>query len=70
MTHSENIIDVEELLLLFDVNFLTNLDLLYRRYESFDLDSWSEDECKNELRRLPDNIKSLVNTLQLPNIYM
>ena len=70
MTHSENIIDVEELLLLFHVNFLTNLDLLYRRYESFDLDSWSEDECKNELRRLPDNIKSLVNTLQLPNIYM
>ena len=70
MTHSENIIDVEELLLPFDVNFLTNLDLLYRRYESFDLDSWSADECKNELRRLPDNIKSLVNTLQLPNIYM
>ena len=70
MTHSEKIIDVEELLLLFDVNFLTNLDLLYRRYESFDLDSWSTDECKNGLRRLPDTIKSLVNTLQLPNIYM
>ena len=39
IAHSENALDDEELLLLFDVNGLTNLDLPYWRYESFGLDS-------------------------------
>ena len=63
---SENILDDEELLLLFDVNRSTNLDLPYWSYESFDLDSWSEDECKSELRFFSADIKTLVNILQLP----
>ena len=70
ITHSENILDDEELLLLFDVNRSTNLDLSYWSYESFDLDSWSEDECKSELRFLPGDIKNLVNVLQLTNVIM
>ena len=69
IAHSENILDNEELLLLFDVNRSTNLDLPYWSYESFDLDSWSEDECKSELRFLPGNIKILVNILQLPDVF-
>ena len=58
IAHSENILDDEELLLLFDVNRSTNLDLPYWSYESFDLDSWSEDECKSQLRFLPADIKT------------
>ena len=69
IAHSENILDDEELLLLFDVNRSTNLDLPYWSYESFDLDSWSEDECKSELRFLPGDIKTLVNILQLPDVF-
>ena len=38
---SENIIDDEELLLLFDVNRSTNLDMPYWSYEGFHLQSWS-----------------------------
>ena len=45
IAYSEKIIDGEELLFLFNVNRSTNLDLPYRRYEIFALDSWSEDEC-------------------------
>ena len=70
ITHSENILDDEVLLLLFDVNRSTNLDFSYWSYESFDLDSWSEDECKSELRFLPGDMKNLVNVLQLTNVIM
>ena len=63
IAHSENIIDDEELLLLFDANHSTNLDLPYWSCECFDLDSWSEDECKSELRILSGDLKNLVNTL-------
>ena len=38
IAHSENMLDDEELLLLFDVNPLTNLNLPYWSYENFDLD--------------------------------
>ena len=69
IAHSENILDDEELLLLFDVNRSTNLDLLYWSYESFDLDSWSEDEYKSELRFLPADIKTQVNILQLRDVF-
>ena len=58
IAHSENILDDEELLLLFDVNRLTNLDLPYWSYESFDLDSWSKNEWKSELRFPPGDIKA------------
>ena len=67
--HSEKIIDDKELLLLFDVNCSTNLDLPYWSYESFDLDSWSQDECKRELRFFPGNIKNLVNILRLTDVF-
>ena len=67
IAHCENILDDEELLLLFDGNRSTNLDLPYWSYESFNLDSWSENECKSELRFLPGNIKNLPNILQLPD---
>ena len=62
IAHSENILDDEELVLLFDVNCSTNLDLSYWSYKSFDLDPWSEDECKSELRFLAGDIKNLVKT--------
>ena len=44
IAHSENILDDEKLVLLFDVNCSTNLDLSYWSYKGFDLDPWSEDE--------------------------
>ena len=59
IAHSENILDDEELLLLFNVNRSTNLDLRYWSYEN---------ECKSELRFLPGNIKNLPNILQLPDL--
>ena len=69
IAHSENILDDEELLFLFYVNHSANFDLPYWSYEIFDLDSWSEDECKCELRFLPGDIKNLVNILQLADVF-
>ena len=66
--HSKNIIDDEELLLLFKLNCPTYLDLSYWSYESFDPDPWSEDESKSKLRCLTANRKSLVNILWLHDV--
>ena len=66
--HSKNIIDDEELLLLFMLNCSTYLDLSYWSYESFDPDPWSEDESKSKLRSLTANMKSLVNILWLHDV--
>ena len=58
IAHSENILYDKELHLLFDANCSTSLDFPYWSCESFDLDSWSEDECKSEMRFLPGDIKT------------
>ena len=68
IAHSKNIIDDKELLLLCDINHSTNLNLPYWGYESFDLDSWSEDEC-SEMRFVPVDTKNIVNILRLPDVF-
>lgn len=47
-----DLINDEELLLLYDVNTSKNLDIPYWKYDKFDLDSLSDDECKSEFRFL------------------
>ena len=42
-------IDDTEFALLYDANSSKNLNLPYWKYEPFDLDQLTDDECKNEL---------------------
>ena len=50
LAHADHLIDDDEFLLLYDLNRSKNLDLPHHSYETFDLDSLSEDECKSEFR--------------------
>jgi len=62
-----NLIDDEELLLLYDVNTSKNLEIPYWKYDKFDLDSLSDDECKSKFRFLKHDIYALVDVFNLPD---
>ena len=62
-----NLIDDEEILLLNDVNTSKNLEIPYWKYDKFDLDSLSDDECKSEFRVLKHDIYALVDVFNLPD---
>jgi len=61
-----DLIDDEEMLLLYDLNRSKNLDIPYWKYEKFELDSPSDDECKSEFRFLKHDIYTLLDVLNLP----
>ena len=63
-----NLIDDEELLLLYDVNTSKNLEIPYWKYDKFDLDSLTDDECKSEFCFLKHDIYALVDVFNLPDI--
>lgn len=62
-----DLIEDEELLLLYDVNTSKNLDIPYWKYDKFDLDCLSDDECKSEFRFLKHDIYALLDVLNLPD---
>ena len=66
ISHSDNIMSDEELLLLYDVNKLNNLNLSYHSYPRFNLDDMSLDEAKSEFRFLLKDIYELINLLNIP----
>ena len=52
LAHSENLINDEDLVLLYDLNTSKNIDLPYWSYTEFDLDTLSDDEWRSEFRFL------------------
>ena len=62
-----DLIEDEELLLLYDVNTSKNLDIPYWKHDKFDLDCLSDNECKSELRFLKHDIYALLDVLNLPD---
>ena len=67
LAHSENLINDEDLELLYDLNTSRNIYLPYWFYKEFDLDTLSDDECKSEFRFLKNDIYHLAEILQIPN---
>ena len=49
-SHSNNIINDEEFLLLYDVDRSENPDFPYWKFPEFDLDKQSDDECNSEFQ--------------------
>ena len=47
--HQEGIVDCEEFFL-YDLNTCKNQNLSYWKYNSFDLDSFTDEECRTEFR--------------------
>lgn len=67
LANALDLIADEEMLLLYDVNTSKNLDIPYWKYEKFNLDSLSDDECKSEFRFLKHDIYNLLDVLDLPD---
>ena len=64
---SENIIDEEEFLLLYDINRSKNRDFEYWIYDEFCLRDVSDDDCVSEFRFEKNDILRLNDVMQLPN---
>ena len=67
IAYSDDFINDEEFLLLYDINKSKNPDLPYFNYENFELDNMSEDECNVEFRFNRNDIPRLVEVFQIPD---
>ena len=67
LAHSSGFVDDEEFLFLFDVNTSSNPDFHYWKYNNFDLDELSDDECKANFRLLKNDVYCLHEALNMPN---
>lgn len=65
--HSDNLINDEELLLLYDLNTSSNLQLPYWSYDQFDLELLTDDECMSEFRFIKNDIYLLAEVFQVPD---
>lgn len=67
LANDMDLIDNEETFLLYDLNTSKNLVIPYWKYNKFDLDSLSDDECKSEFRFMKNDIYSLLEVFDLPD---
>ena len=59
-------INGEEFLLLLALKICKNLDYPYWKYQAFDLDQLSDDECRTYFKFYKSNIDLLIENLQIP----
>ena len=64
--HDDGFIDDEELALLFDINASANPEYPYWKYDQFDLDRLTDDECSAFFRFQKDDIYRLSEILLIP----
>ena len=67
LAYANKFIDDEEFLLLYDAHFSKNLELPYKEYGKFDLQTIEDDECIAEFRFAKHDIPFLVQTLGIPD---
>lgn len=68
-SYNDGIIDDDEFILLYEGNFLKNLEFLYEDYERFDLNVMDEMECKVEFCFIKSEILRLVEVLDIFGIF-
>ena len=65
--HSDNVIDDEEFVLLFDLNTSKNPDIEYWKYHTFDLNSYGDDDVVAQFRFMKRGIPCLRDALDSLN---
>ena len=65
--HSNNVIDDEEFVLLFDLNTSKNPNIEYWKYHTFDLNSYGDEDVVAHFRFMKRGIPRLRDALDLPN---
>ena len=64
--YAENLLDDDEFLLLYDINQPKNPEFPYWLYPRFDLERYTEDECRAMFRFKKHDIYDLVEALEMP----
>ena len=67
ISHSSNLINDEEFLMLHNLNSSKNPDFPYWNYQKFDLENSSDEECKAEFRFYKNDIYFLKEPLPIPD---
>ena len=67
LSHAQNLITDEEFVFLYDVNTSKNPDFPYWSYPRFELENWTDDECKAEFRFFLNDIFFLQEVLHIPD---
>ena len=67
ISHSSNLINDEEFLMLHNLNSSKNPDFPYWNYQKFDLENLSDEECKAEFRFYKNDIYFLKEALPIPD---
>ena len=66
----QNNLTDEEFAVLYDLNTSKNLDFPYWKYESFDLDTFTDAECISEFRFYRNDVYRLAEALGIPNEFV
>ena len=66
LTFDQQLLDDEEFVLLYDLNTSKNPDYPHWNYDRFDLDNWTYDVCKTDLRFYKSDLYRLANVLNVP----
>ena len=66
ISHSSNLINDEEFLMLYNLNSSKNPDFPYWNYQKFELENLSDDEYKAEFRFYKNGIYFLKEALRIP----
>ncbi|XP_022805555.1 uncharacterized protein LOC111342712 [Stylophora pistillata] len=68
ISHSDGLINDEELLLLYDLSRSDNVDLPYNSYPGFDFYDLEDDECRSEFRFYKNDLPFLAEVLGIPEV--
>ena len=66
LAHDQELINDEEFVLLYNINTSKNYDYPYWNYKIFDLDDWSDDECRSDFGFYKNDVYRLYEVLQIP----
>ena len=66
ITYDQQLRNDEEFVLLYDLNISKNPDYPHWNYNRCDLDNWTDDECKTDLRFYKSGVYRLANVLNIP----
>ena len=66
INHIDGVLNDDELLLLYDLNWLNNLNLPYDSYPVFNFNDFEDVECLSEFRFHKCNLPLLADVLRIP----
>ena len=68
LAYNEDLITDEEFVLLYNLNTSKNFDYPQWNYNRFDLDEWSDEECRSDLRSFKADVYRPFEVLNISEV--